>query len=498
MAKKQFYAGMPDYIERLNELGAAAYNQIQADWNAPADSVKAILNQPTLAAVATSGKKDDVGLGNVDNTADKDKPVSTAMAAALSGKADAAAMTTALASKADAAAMTTALASKAEVAVMVTALASKADTAAMTNALSGKADAATTTTALASKADAATMTTALNGKQAALGFSPVQQGGGISQGPNKVYIGWGDGGGKLKLTVDSTYLGNFAMENEANVFGPLQTFNNGASASSFSFAPTSAWKAAAYTCAGTYGGGIALIDHQGLGGGTIYAQGSLLRLAACTSNGPSGQALEVGANYIAPGVDRGMYLGLSNYRWDTVFSYTGSINTSDARWKTVIAPLGEAEMRWAAALAREIGTYQFLAEVENKGADTARLHCGMTVQRAIELGEEQGLDPLRYAFICHDSWDEKVEQFPAEYGPSVEHPAEYRAVAATDDEPARQVLVSAAYTEQGPLLKEASTVTTAAGDVYSFRTGELNLFITRGLAARLDALEARFAALELS
>ncbi len=41
-----------------------------------------------LAAVATSGDKADVGLGNVDNTSDADKPVSIAQQAALDLKAD--------------------------------------------------------------------------------------------------------------------------------------------------------------------------------------------------------------------------------------------------------------------------------------------------------------------------------------------------------------------------------------------------------------------------
>lgn len=43
-----------------------------------------------LSAVATSGDKADIGLGNVDNTSDADKPISTAQQAALDGKADAA------------------------------------------------------------------------------------------------------------------------------------------------------------------------------------------------------------------------------------------------------------------------------------------------------------------------------------------------------------------------------------------------------------------------
>jgi hypothetical protein len=30
----------------------------------------------------------------------------------------------------------------------------------------------------------------------------------------------------------------------------------------------------------------------------------------------------------------------------------------------------------------------------------------MTVQRAIEILESNGLDPFKYAFICHDKWSE--------------------------------------------------------------------------------------------
>lgn len=59
--------------------------QVQVDWNA-VSGVADILNQPSLAAVATSGNKSDIGLGNVDNTSDANKPVSTAQAAAISEK----------------------------------------------------------------------------------------------------------------------------------------------------------------------------------------------------------------------------------------------------------------------------------------------------------------------------------------------------------------------------------------------------------------------------
>jgi hypothetical protein len=47
--------------------------------------------------------------------------------------------------------------------------------------------------------------------QANLGFAPVQQGGGVSQGANKVYLGWGSSG-RLRAQVDSTDLGNILTE----------------------------------------------------------------------------------------------------------------------------------------------------------------------------------------------------------------------------------------------------------------------------------------------
>lgn len=54
----------------------------------------------TIARSDHTHTKADVGLGNVDNTSDANKPVSTATATALSAKADAAATTSALALKA--------------------------------------------------------------------------------------------------------------------------------------------------------------------------------------------------------------------------------------------------------------------------------------------------------------------------------------------------------------------------------------------------------------
>lgn len=95
-----FYPGMPDWLAALNQLAKGQLQPIQADWNAMPGSIKAILNKPTLADVATTGAKADVGLGNVDNTSDANKPVSIAQASALTFKANTSDVNVALAAKA--------------------------------------------------------------------------------------------------------------------------------------------------------------------------------------------------------------------------------------------------------------------------------------------------------------------------------------------------------------------------------------------------------------
>lgn len=72
-----FTPGMENWLDELNNLAKGQLLPIQPDWNAAPNSLKAIANKPTLAAVATSGSKADVGLSKVDNTSDAEKPVST-------------------------------------------------------------------------------------------------------------------------------------------------------------------------------------------------------------------------------------------------------------------------------------------------------------------------------------------------------------------------------------------------------------------------------------
>lgn len=178
---------------------------------------------------------------------------------------------------------------------------------------------------------------------------------------------------------------------------------------------------------------------------------------------------------VRPGGNNTQSLGSASYRWSTVYAGTGTINTSDAREKTRVRPLTLSEIAAAKQLASEIGAFQFLSAVADKG-DLAREHIGMTVQRAIEIMESHGLDPFNYGFICYDAWEKQT----------LEHPDSYEQIQMpeTETEPAR--------TGNGALIKAAWTETLLeAGDRYSFRSDELLLFVARGFEARLAALEAR-------
>lgn len=180
---------------------------------------------------------------------------------------------------------------------------------------------------------------------------------------------------------------------------------------------------------------------------------------------------------LTPGSNGAGKLGTTSLRWGELWVTTGAFNTSDARQKTEVVDFSPDEIKAAKMLSKEIGIYKWLKSVEDKG-EGARKHIGLTVQRAIAILEECNLDPWSYAFIAYDKWDDEF----------VNHPA-IEAVQAKD----------AVLDEDGNLLEPAIEAIEAkdawvekvkeAGDAYAFRYDQLNLFIARGIEARLFALE---------
>ncbi|WWS21448.1 tail fiber protein [Klebsiella phage vB_KpS_KW1.2] len=151
----------------------------------------------------------------------------------------------------------------------------------------------------------------------------------------------------------------------------------------------------------------------------------------------------------------GYDIGWGSGRVNNIYAKNGAINTSDGRMKNDVRAMSDPETEAAKAIAKEIG---FWTWKEQADMNDVREHCGLTVQRAMEIMESFGLEPFKYGFICYDKWDEQT--VVSEYGPANEDGSE------------------------NPIYK-----TIPAGDRYSFRVDELNMFIAKGFEARLSALE---------
>ena len=82
-------ASAPEALDTLNELAAALGDDANfATTVTNSIATKAPIESPTFTGTVAGVTKTHVGLGNVDNTSDADKPVSTATQTALNGKAN--------------------------------------------------------------------------------------------------------------------------------------------------------------------------------------------------------------------------------------------------------------------------------------------------------------------------------------------------------------------------------------------------------------------------
>jgi hypothetical protein len=121
-----------------------------------------------------------------------------------------------------------------------------------------------------------------------------------------------------------------------------------------------------------------------------------------------GFAFDINSSSLLGNVDGGNNLGQSWRRWATVFAATGSINTSDARHKR---QLGAPDAAFLRAIGRvRVELFQWVASVEAKGEDKARIFCGAIAQQVEESFRSEGLDPTRYAMFCEDPLMETVQE----------------------------------------------------------------------------------------
>jgi len=119
---------------------------------------------------------------------------------------------------------------------------------------------------------------------------------------------------------------------------------------------------------------------------------------------------DAGTGSFRPGADNSQTNGSSAARWSVVYAGTAAINTSDAREKTEIVEVSEAESRVARKLKGMVRRFKFNDAVAEKG-EGARFHIGLIAQEVKEAFEEEGLDANRYALLCYDEWDSEEDQF---------------------------------------------------------------------------------------
>lgn len=158
------------------------------------------------------------------------------------------------------------------------------------------------------------------------------------------------------------------------------------------------------------------------------------------------------AGVILPGADNSYALGQGSLRYTAVFAVNGTIQTSDAREKTPLREFTENELACAKVLAKEVGMWKWLRDVEAWG-DEAVTNCGVTAQRVIEVFGQHGLDPFEYSIIQWDEWEAE----PAQYDGN--------------------------GNETSPALP--------AGDRYSLKADGFFMFLAAGFEARLAALESQ-------
>ena len=168
----------------------------------------------------------------------------------------------------------------------------------------------------------------------------------------------------------------------------------------------------------------------------------------------------------------GVYnIGSSAVRWKDIYNKDGVVGSSDARLKTTVKVFTQNELNASKELSREIGTYQWLDSVEEKG-DNARKHIGMTVQRAIEIMTNNNLNPFEYGFICYDEWETTYKSAQPAIEAKEAWTEEIKRFNDNGEEFVYQTIEHEAIKGQAEILPN-TIVEREAGNVYSFRYTEL-------------------------
>jgi len=148
-------------------------------------------------------------------------------------------------------------------------------------------------------------------------------------------------------------------------------------------------------------------------------------------------------------------LGYSGRLWKQLYAGTATINTSDERKKSDIAPVDDVVLdAWGSV---NFVQYRFNDAISEKGSG-ARLHNGLIAQDIDRAFKDNNLDASKYGLFCYDEWEEEPERIG----------------------------------DDGEVIQEAQP----AGNQYALRYEEALCMEAAYQRRRADRAEARLAALE--
>lgn len=227
--------------------------------------------------------------------------------------------------------------------------------------------------------------------------------------------------------------------------------------------------------------------------------------------------LHIDSSAIRAGIDNALSNGSAGQRFTVVYAATGAINTSDAREKLWLGGLTDAHLRTARRIEAEIGLYQWLKELSDKG-EAARIHVGVRAQAVITIMMEEGLEAMqdidlpadrfipegerpsfRHAFLCFDTWEEVrepiMEQRMVKKRVQIEEVVESQ-VLGPDSRPVRKPRKRWITREEMETVETGEFKVTPAGNRFGIRPDQLALFLAAAQGARIAEQDTRLAALE--
>lgn len=122
---------------------------------------------------------------------------------------------------------------------------------------------------------------------------------------------------------------------------------------------------------------------------------------------PNGDTILTNCLVFYSSADNSTDVGAPAYRYKVIYATTGTINTSDARFKNSVKDIDDKLLdAWENIEPKQ---YKFNDATEKKG-EKARYHTGYIAQNIQQACEENGVNPNDYGLFCFDEWEAQEER----------------------------------------------------------------------------------------